>query len=474
MNKIIPIGLIFIIIVSCQSPQKKEPVIGLIADSAMVVTAQPLASQVGVDIMKKGGNAVDAAIAVHFALSVVFPAAGNIGGGGFMVVRMKDGSTAALDYREKAPGLATTNMYLDKDEHVIEGLSTDGHLASGVPGSVDGMIEAHKKFGSRPWPELIQPAIDLALNGFKISEREANWLNELQKDIEKYNTIKPAFLIREKWKADDSIKWTDLGHTLERIRDQGRAGFYEGKTAEDVVAEMKRGKGLISTEDLKNYHSVWRDPIIANYKEYKVISMPPSSSGGICVIQLLKAMEPYPVKEWGFNTPKTIHHMVEAERRVFADRSKYLGDPDFFKVPISQLIDDQYIDERMSTFNPEKATPSTEVLAGIIPGYESEETTHFSIVDPQGNAVAVTTTLNGWFGSNVVVAGSGFFLNNEMDDFSSKPGVPNMFGVTGGEANKIEPNKRMLSAMSPTIVEKDGKLVMVLHISGHFEDPGLT
>ena len=465
INKIIPLGFILSII-GCQSAEKKEPVVGLLVDSAMVVTAQPLASQVGVDIMKKGGSAVDAAIAVQFALSVVFPAAGNIGGGGFMVVRMKDGSTAALDYREKAPDLATTNMYLDKDGTVVDKLSTDGHLASGVPGSVDGMIEAHKKYGKRPWAELLQPAIDLAINGFTISEREATWLNELQKDLETYNTIKPDFLMRENWKAGDSIKWTDMGHTLERIRDQGRAGFYEGKTAEDIVAEMKRGKGLITMEDLKNYRSIWRDPIIANYKDYKVIAMPPPSSGGVCVVQLLKSMEPYPIKDWGFNTPKTIHHMVEAERRVFADRSKYLGDPEFFKVPISQLIDDQYIDDRMTSFKADKATPSTEVQPGNIPGYESEETTHFSIVDPQGNAVAVTTTLNSWFGSNVVVAGSGFFLNNEMDDFSAKPGVPNMFGVTGGEANKIEPNKRMLSAMSPTILEKDGKLVMVLGSPG--------
>lgn len=454
------------IVIACQPSDKKEKVVGLVADSAMVVSAQPLASQVGVDIMKKGGNAVDAAIAVQFALSVVFPAAGNIGGGGFMVVRMKDGSTSALDYREKAPGLATTNMYLDKDGNVIEGLSTDGHLASGVPGSVDGMVEAHKKYGSLPWRDLLQPAIDLALNGFTVTEREATWLNDLQKDLEKYNTVKPDFLMKPDWKAGDSIRWTDMGHTLERIRDNGRAGFYEGKTADDIVAEMKRGKGLITKEDLANYHSIWRDPIVANYKEYKVISMPPSSSGGVCVIQLLKSVEPFPVKQWGFNKPRTVHLMVEAERRVFADRSKYLGDPEFFKVPISNLIDDQYIDERMTTFNPDKATPSSEVQPGNIAGYESEQTTHYSIVDPQGNAVAVTTTLNGWFGSNVVVAGSGFFLNNEMDDFSAKPGVPNMFGVTGGTANKIEPNKRMLSAMSPTIVEKDGKLAMVVGTPG--------
>ena len=459
--------LLAITVLACQTPpppQEKDH--GLIVDSAMVVTAHPLASQVGVDIMKKGGNAVDAAIATQFALAVVFPAAGNIGGGGFMVVRLADGTSAALDFREKAPGKATTNMYLDKEGNVVAGLSTEGHLSSGVPGAVDGMVEAHKKFGTLPWKDLVQPAIDLALKGFTLSAREANWFNEMKQDLLKYNTVKPEFLLKDNWKTGDSIKWIELGHTLERIRDEGRAGFYEGKTAEDLVAEMNRGKGLITLEDLKNYSSAWREPIAANYKEYKVISMPPSSSGGVCLIQLLKSVEPYPIKAWGFNTPQTIHLMTEAERRVYADRSIYLGDPDFFKVPLKQMIDDQYNDERMSTFNPNKATPSGEVKEGKIAGYESEETTHFSIVDSKGNAVAITTTLNGWFGSHVVVPGSGFFLNNEMDDFSAKPGVPNMFGVIGAEANKIEPNKRMLSAMTPTIVEKDGKLFMVVGTPG--------
>jgi gamma-glutamyltranspeptidase/glutathione hydrolase len=466
MNKSTAVFCIIVLLTACKKEVKKEVVTGLIVDSAMVVSAQPLASQVGVDIMKKGGNAVDAAIAVQFALSVVFPAAGNIGGGGFMVVRTKDGATNTLDFREKAPAKASTNMYLDKEGNVIDGLSTDGHLASGVPGSVDGMVEAHAKYGSLPWKDLVQPAIDLALKGFTISEREATWLNDLQKDLIKYNTIKPDFLVKDQWNKGDSIRWTDLGHTLERIRDQGRAGFYEGKTADDITAEMKRGKGLISKEDLKNYHSAWREPVIANYKDYKIISMPPSSSGGACVVQLLKSVEHYPIKDWGVNSAKTVHLMVEAERRVFADRSKYMGDPDFFKVPVATLINEDYISNRMLTYDPEKATPSAELSPGSIPGFESTETTHFSIVDPKGNAVSVTTTLNGWFGSNVVVSGSGFFLNNEMDDFSAKPGVPNMFGVTGGEANKIEPNKRMLSAMSPTIVEKGGKLYMVVGTPG--------
>ncbi len=459
--------LIAISILSCQIKEtKKDKLVGLVTDSAMVVTAHPLASKVGVSILKKGGNAVDAAIAVQFALAVAFPAAGNIGGGGFMIVRLKDGYSNALDYREKAPASATTTMYLDENGKVIEGLSTQGHLASGVPGSVDGMVEAHKKYGSLPWKDLVQPAIDLAKNGIVLTAREATWFAEMQDDLIKYNTHKPDFLLNNNWKEGDTVKWIDLAATLERIRDNGRAGFYEGYTANNIVAEMKRGKGLISIEDLKNYKSVWREPVIANYKDYKVISMPPSSSGGVCLVQLLKSVESYPIKQWGHNSAKNIHLMVEAERRVYADRAKYLGDIDFYKVPIKEMIGDMYSDTRMTTFDENKATASAAVSAGKITGYESEETTHFSIVDAAGNAVAVTTTINGWFGSHVVVAGSGFFLNNEMDDFSSKPGVPNMFGVIGGRANSIEPNKRMLSAMTPTIVEKGGSLFMVVGTPG--------
>jgi gamma-glutamyltranspeptidase / glutathione hydrolase len=459
--------LFAVAVFACQPTSTTETKLtGVIGDSAMVVSAHPLASQIGVDIMKKGGNAVDATIATQLALSVAFPAAGNIGGGGFMVIRLKDGSTATLDFREKAPAAATTNMYLDTKGEVIPDLSLKGHLASGVPGSVDGMIEAHKKYGTLAWKEIIQPAIDLARTGVVLTEREALWFNQAKANLEKLNSVAPAFLIRENWKAGDTIKWLAMAATLELIRDNGRAGFYEGKTAENLVAEMKRGKGIITLEDLKNYKSTWREPLISNYKEYKIISMPPSSSGGICLLQLLKSVEPYPLKEWGFHSVKAIHLMTEAERRVFADRAKFLGDPDFFKVPVSEMLSKEYISQRMSTFNPEKATPSSEVKSGNIPGYESEETTHLSVVDAQGNAVAVTTTLNGWFGSFVVVDGSGFFMNNEMDDFSVKAGVPNMYGAVGGEANKIEPGKRMLSAMSPTIVEKDGKVFMVVGTPG--------
>jgi gamma-glutamyltranspeptidase/glutathione hydrolase len=452
--------------VACQSPLSKSPAIGVIADSAIVVSAHPLASKVGAEILKAGGNAVDAAIATQMALAVVYPNAGNLGGGGFMVVRMNDGSTATLDYREKAPGRATRDMYLDSAGNVRFGLSEKGHLSAGVPGSVAGMYEAHSRYGSLQWKDLVQPAIDLALNGFQLTKREARSLRNLQDTLRKYNTIMPDFLLKKEWQEGDTIYWTDLGHTLERIRDYGRDGFYTGKTADDIVAEMQRGNGLITHEDLRNYQPVWRNPVIDSYKNYKIISMGPPSSGGIALLQLLNSIENYPIKEWGHNSPKTIHLMAEAERRVYADRAAWLGDPDFFKVPIEELIDKNYSAKRMESFDPEKATPSSAIKEGEFLIAESHETTHLSIVDAQGNAVAVTTTLNDSYGSAVIVAGSGFFLNDEMDDFSIKPGQPNMYGVIGGEANKIEANKRMLSSMTPTIVEKDGKLFMVVGTPG--------
>ena len=452
---------------SISTDEKKARVRGPIAQKAMVVSAHPLATKVGIEVLKRGGNAVDAAIAVQFALAVVFPGAGNIGGGGFLLIREKDGKIASIDFREKAPAAARADMFLGETGEVIDKLSTRGHLAAGVPGSVAGMAEAHKRYGTLSWKELLQPAIELALNGFELTEKEAADLNSVQEDLKKYNTVLPENLMKDEWKKGDIIYYKDLGHTLERIRDNGRDGFYKGKTADDIVAEMQRGNGLITHDDLENYEAVWRDPITGWYKDYKIISMAPPSSGGIALLQLLKSVEPYPIKNWGHNTSKTVHLMTEAERRVYADRAQHLGDPDFFKVPLKQLISDQYNDDRMSTFNPEKATPSAEVSAGLIQAYtESEETTHFSIVDPFGNAVALTTTINGWYGNTVVVAGSGFFLNNEMDDFSAKPGTPNMFGVIGGEANKIEPGKRMLSSMTPTIVEKDDQLLMIVGTPG--------
>ena len=454
------------LVVACQPSETKKQITGLVADSAMVVSAHPLASKVGVDIMKKGGNAIDAAIATQFALAVVYPGAGNIGGGGFMLARLKDGTVDALDYREKAPAKASTNMYLGETGEAIPQLSVFGHLASGVPGTVAGLEESHKKYGKLPWKDLVQPSIDLALNGFVLTEKEAGGMKYIQEDLKKYNSVLPSHLISDTWKAGDTIRHIDLGHTLERIRDNGRAGFYEGQTAKDIVEEMTRGNGLITYEDLKAYAAVWRTPIYTTYKGYKVISMPPPSSGGVALFQLLKSVEDQPIKEWGWNSAKTVHLMTEAERRAYADRSIYLGDPDFVKVPVETLISDQYNTERMSNFQPDRATPSSAIKEGDLTMTESEETTHLSVVDKEGNAVSVTTTLNGGYGSRVVVAGSGFFLNNEMDDFSVKPGAPNMYGAVGGEANKIEPGKRMLSSMTPTIVEKDGALFMVVGTPG--------
>ncbi|MDF9797270.1 gamma-glutamyltranspeptidase/glutathione hydrolase [Catalinimonas alkaloidigena] len=448
-------------------PTEEPSPIGLIADSAMVVSAHPLASQVGADIMKKGGNAVDAAIATQFALAVVYPAAGNIGGGGFMVIRNTDGTTDALDFREKAPLRGGRDMYLDEDRNVIDGLSTKGHLASGVPGSVDGMVRAYEKYGSLPWEELLQPAIDLAAEGFELTEKEANGLNRYQEKHMDANTITPKFLVKEGgWKAGDVIYMKELAQTLELVRDQGREGFYAGETAEKIVAEMERGGGIISMEDLAKYEAKFRTPVESMYDNYRVISMPPPSSGGIALVQLLQSVEEFAIDGMGHNTAPTVHLMVEAERRVYADRAAHLGDMDFYPVPLNELVTKSYNVGRMSSFDPDNATPTAEISEGQPALAESTETTHFSVVDPEGNAVSVTTTLNGGYGNKVVVAGAGFFLNNEMDDFSIKPGYPNMFGLVGGEANAIQPEKRMLSSMTPTIVEKDDKLFMVVGTPG--------
>jgi gamma-glutamyltranspeptidase/glutathione hydrolase len=458
--------LLVAVLWNCKSTSVDEQKVAKVVDSAMVVSAHPLASKVGAAILQKGGNAIDAAIATQFALAVVFPAAGNIGGGGFLVYRDKEGNVSSLDYREKAPSRASSTMFLDSLGNVISGLSEKGHKSSGVPGSVAGMFESHAKYGSLPWSELVQPAVDLALNGFTLTEEQAESFAYVQDTLKKYSTISPDFLIRSEWKKGDSIRWTDLAHALERIRDNGAAGFYEGKTADDIVAEMQRGSGIITHEDLKNYKPVWRKPMIGNYKDYKIISMGPPSSGGVALLQLLKSVEAFPISEYGHNTVRYVHLIAEAERRVYADRAAYLGDPDFYSVPSQELVHDLYVKERMKDFNPDKATPSRQIREGKFLAHESNQTTHLSVVDKYGNAASVTTTLNDWFGSAVVVAGSGFILNDEMDDFSVKPGQPNMYGVIGGEANKIEPGKRMLSSMTPTIVEKDGKLLMVVGTPG--------
>jgi gamma-glutamyltranspeptidase/glutathione hydrolase len=421
---------------------------------------------VGLDILKKGGNAVDAAVAVQFALEVTHPEAGNIGGGGFMVFRSAKGQTNTLDFREKAPAAAKQDMYLDSAGNVIKDMSIATHQASGVPGSVDGMVEAHRKYGHLKWEELVQPAIVLAHNGFKITRRLADDLNRNTADFKKRNEGVDYLLKESGWHEGDILVQEDLAKTLEQIRDKGRAGFYDGIVADELVNEMQNGKGLITKADLQNYHAVWRNALTGNYKSYKIITMPPPSSGGVALLQLLQMVEKYPLNKWGFNRDSTIQLMVEAERRVYADRSKYLGDPDFYKVPVDSLLRPAYNVSRMSDFNWDKATPSSDILPGKFVGYESDQTTHYSIVDRAGNAVAITTTLNGSFGSKIFVKGAGFLLNNEMDDFSSKPGVPNMFGLVGGKANSIQPGKRMLSSMTPTIIEKDGKLFMVVGTPG--------
>jgi len=460
---------LLIVSVSCKQPSK-DPVrlTGLIAEQAMVVSAHPLASQVGVDILQQGGNAIDAAVAVQFALAVVYPAAGNIGGGGFMVVRKADGTVRTLDFREKAPMDAYRDMYLDEGGNAVAEMSRQGHLASGVPGSVAGMFAAHDSLGTLSMEELIQPAIDLAANGFILTEKEAKGINAHLERMIQYSTQSSVYTSKDQWQEGDSISHPELAQTLIRIRDEGKAGFYEGKTAELIVEEMKRGGGMIAMEDLASYDAVWREPVTGTYKDYKIISMGPPSSGGVALNQLLSMVEMYPnMLSAGWHSVEATHLMVEAERRVYADRSMYLGDMDFYPVPIEGLLDEQYLSGRMKDFDPAQATPSDSISAGnprLLA--ESEETTHYSIVDQEGNAVSVTTTINGGYGSHVVVGGAGFLLNNEMDDFSAKPGVPNMFGLIGAEANAIEPGKRMLSSMTPTILEKDNSLFMVVGTPG--------
>lgn len=465
MYKRLNILLLVFLVLSCQQrtiheiPNRK----GTVSARAMVVSAHPLASAIGKEILLAGGNAIDAAVAVHFALAVVYPAAGNIGGGGFLVFREADGTCYTLDYREKAPAAATRNMYLDVAGEVDTEKSIYGHLAAGVPGSVDGMVTMYERFGTLSWEALLQPAILLAKNGFLLTQKEADGLNNNQGHFLKHNTVTPEFLIKNQWNAGDTIFYHDLASTLERISIGKRAGFYEGETAILIVEEMQRGGGMITLTDLKNYRSVWREPVIWKYKNHRIISMGPPSSGGVAIQQLLKMVESYPLSKWGPYHEKTIHLMTEVEKVVYADRAQYLGDPDFSDIPIAALTDEKYLRRRMKEFDFKKTRPSDQVFAGQ---FESEETTHFSIVDQFGNAVSSTTTLNGGYGNKVIVAGAGFLLNNEMDDFSTKPGVPNMYGLVGGEVNAIAPDKRMLSSMTPAIIERNGQLFMVVGTPG--------
>jgi gamma-glutamyltranspeptidase/glutathione hydrolase len=434
----------------------------------MVVSTHPAASEIGLAILKKGGNAIDAAVAVNFALAVCHPSAGNIGGGGFLVYRDKSGNLIALDYREKAPSAASRDMYLDANGNIIPGKSMTGIFSVGVPGTVAGMQEMHVKLGKLPWSELVKPAVELASKGLLLTEKEARGLNRQRSEFLKENPGKTYLLSADgkEWKQGDLLVQSDLAATLERIMTKKANGFYKGKTARFIVNEMQAQNGLISKKDLKNYQAVWRTPIKSQYKNYQIIGMPPPSSGGVALAQLLQMVAPYSLNKWGPSSDSTIQVMVEAERRVYADRSKWLGDPDFVKVPVNELIDPTYITKRMSSLNFAQATPSASIQAGTFSGYESPETTHYSIVDGEGNAVSITTTLNNSYGSKVFVGGAGFLLNDEMDDFSAKAGSPNLYGLIGSKANEIQPNKRMLSSMTPTIVEENGQLKMVVGTPG--------
>lgn len=460
LKKFIIILIISILFIGC----KESKVKGLITEKAMVVSAKKEASKVGSDILQKGGNAYDAMIATHFALAVVYPVAGNIGGGGFMVYRDKNGRKGALDFREKAPITAYKDMYLDSLGNVIKNKSVLGAHAVGIPGSVAGVFEVYKKFGSLPFKELIQPAIDLAKNGFTITRKQADDLNNATDRFRKVNNYKTIF--DKEWKAGDLLIQNELAKTLERIRDFGKDGFYKGKTADFLVNYITELGGIITHEDLEKYEAIWRKPIEFSYKDYQITSMTLPASGGICLAQILKSIEPFDISKIEHNSTKYIQLLTEAEKRSYADRAHYLGDIDFINVPIDSLTATSYINKRMESFSWDKATPSSEISHGKILGYESDETTHYSIVDQFGNAVSVTTTLNTGYGSKVLVKGAGFFLNNEMDDFSSKPGTPNVYGLVGSKVNAIAPEKRMLSSMTPTIVEKDNKLFMVVGTPG--------
>ena len=445
--------------------ETEEPVT---ASNGMVVSTDELASRIGVDVMRAGGNAVDAAVAVHFALAVVNPEAGNIGGGGFMVTRMADGTSAALDFREKAPLAATRDMYLDEEGNLTD-KSVIGHLAAGVPGSVAGMWEAHQRFGSIDWEDLVSPAVELA-NGFEVKERFLGSLSStMVESLSDFPASAAQFLPRDGQPplVGDTLRQPHLATTLGRIRDGGPDGFYKGETADLIVAEMDRGGGIITLQDLTEYTAEWREPISFTYRGHTVISMPPSSSGGATMAEMANILEGYDLGSMDWHGPRMLHLYAEAWKRSYADRNHYLADPDFVDMPIDRMTSEAYARIRASTISETSATPSIEIGPGMEGPAEGENTTHYSIVDGAGNAVAVTTTINSWYGSKVTVTGAGFVLNNEMDDFAAKPGTANQFGLVQGENNAVAPGKRMLSAMTPTVVvNPDGTLRMVTGTPG--------
>ena len=445
-------------------PNKMVSQTGLITQKAMVVSAREEASKIGIEIMKKGGNAFDAMVATELALAVSYPFAGNIGGGGFMVYRKTNGETGALDYREKAPLAATKDMYLDKNGNVIPNLSVNGALAIGVPGTIAGVFAVHEKLGKLSMEEIMKPVIALAKKGVIVTDKQEKRLQNYRSAIVKVSGEKT--LLAQNYKAGDTIKYPALAETLSKIMKNGAAEFYKGETAKKIVDFVQKNGGIITLEDLSKYEAKWRNPITFKYKELKIISMSPPSSGGITLEQIMKMIEPYPLSKYGHNSIKTIQVITEAERRAYADRNYFLGDPDFVKIPQKELLDKNYLKQRMKSFDWNKATLSSEVSHGEISVSESNETTHYSIIDSEGNAVSVTTTLNGAYGSKLYSDELGFFFNNEMDDFSAKPGAPNSYGLVGAKANSIAPQKRMLSSMTPTIIEKNRKLFMVVGTPG--------
>ena len=455
-------------VLSCKTEQKQQPERvkqrGLITQKAMVVSAREEASKIGAMIMKQGGNAFDAMVATEMALAVAYPYAGNLGGGGFMVYRMADGTVGALDYREKAPAAASKDMYLDDEGNVIPKLSTEGAMAVGVPGTVAGIFAAHEKLGSLPIAQLLQPVADLARNGYIVTQKQADRLAGYAETFVRING--DSILFSKAFTKADTIRNPALAETLERIITHGKSEFYGGETGKKLIDFIQEKGGVMTVADLEAYEAQWRNPVTFAYDDLRLISMSPPSSGGVCLSQIMKMIEPYDVSQYGHNSAQTIQVLTEAERRAYADRSFYLGDPDFVDIPMETLLSDTYLNNRMDSFSWEQATKSSAMNYGSIPGYESNETTHYSIVDQFGNAIAVTTTLNGGYGSKLYAEELGFFLNNEMDDFSSKPGVPNSYGLLGAEANAIAPGKRMLSSMTPTLVEKEGKFWMTVGTPG--------
>lgn len=456
--------IIFFLFTGIIKSQVPGPMAG---KNGMVVTASELASKVGVEILKKGGNAVDASVAVGFALAVTYPTAGNIGGGGFMVIRMADGTTTSVDYREKAPGSAHSDIYLDENKNPVPNMSSENVTSSGVPGSVAGLIYALEKYGTMKLEEVIQPAINLAKDGFELEYRLANSFRYNLDSFEKYpSTLKIFSKNGEAYQTGDIFKQSDLGNTLLKIKTNGRDGFYKGEVAELIVKQVSENGGWITLEDLAAYKPVERKPVIGSYRDYQIISMGPPSAGGIVLTQILNILENYEFKRDVWGSSNYIHNLVEAMKYAYADRSKHIGDPDFYDVPIENLISKNYAKEIFNKIS-DRATPSELIAPTDFSSYnESEETTHYSVIDKFGNAVSTTTTINSGYGSKVVVEGAGFLLNNEMDDFSIQPGVPNQFGLTGGEANKIEPNKRMVSSMTPTIVLKKGSPYLIIGSPG--------